>query len=190
MFFFPSFPQGNACSVVQSNYMGFGTGIVPRGCGFTLQNRGSNFVIDNPEHLNVAAPRKRPYHTIIPALITHDVDDTLLASFGVMGGFMQPQGHVQVLLNLVAQGMTPQRALDAPRICLMEDGSVACEELLDPAVIEQLRALGHHCQVITGFRRTLFGRGQVILCERLDDGTVRLAGGSEPRADGCAMPAL
>jgi len=98
---------GSAVSMVNSNYMGFGSGIIPRGCGFSLQNRGANFSVV-PGHANAVAGAKRPYHTILPALLVESASRQLVASFTVMGGFMQPQGHLQVLLNTRDHGMSPQ----------------------------------------------------------------------------------
>lgn len=178
--------SGNACSFINSNYMGFGTGIVPEGTGFSLQNRGHNFSLD-PEHPNALAPGKRPYHTIIPAMATREADGSLYASFGVMGGFMQPQGHVQVLMALLDDGLDPQAALDRPRVCIgsgTAGGRVAVETGIDPAVVEQLEAMGHPVEVVSGYERALFGRGQIIT---RDPQTAVLCGGSDPRADGCAL---
>ncbi|HET9908913.1 MAG TPA: gamma-glutamyltransferase [Anaerolineales bacterium] len=191
---------GNACSFINSNYMGFGTGIVPKGWGFTLQNRGHNFSLD-PNHPNALAPRKRPYHTIIPAMVTRlpsprgrgmsegqgEGEETLFASYGVMGGFMQPQGHVQVLSALVDDGLDPQAALDRPRFCVdVEEsgGRVAIEEGMPDETYSGLERMGHPVYRVTSYNRALFGRGQVIL---RDPETGVLCAGSDPRADGCAM---
>ena len=177
---------GNACSFINSNYMGFGTGIVPKGWGFTLQNRGHNFCLD-PNHPNALAPGKRPYHTIIPAMVTRESDNSLYASYGVMGGFMQPQGHVQVLSALKDAGLDPQSALDLPRFCIDVDEAgarVALEEGIPQKTYSALESMGHPVYSVSGYERALFGRGQVIM---RDPETGVLCGGSDPRADGCAM---
>lgn len=177
---------GNACSFINSNYMGFGTGIVPSGWGFTLQNRGHNFSLEE-EHPNCLAPGKRPYHTIIPAMVTRESDHSLFAAMGVMGGFMQPQGHLQVFLAMACDHMDPQASLDLPRFCI-EDGTsgggIALEKGIPSAVIADLRARGHAVHQMQGYERALFGRGQIIQRDPL---TGVLTGGSDPRADGCAM---
>jgi gamma-glutamyltranspeptidase/glutathione hydrolase len=177
---------GNACSFIGSNYMGFGTGIVPKGWGFTLQNRGHNFDLD-VAHPNALAPRKRPYHTIIPAMATRQSNGSLFASFGVMGGFMQPQGHVQVFAAMADSGLNPQEALDLPRFCIEDGragGDVALEEGMPADVIEGLSKRGHGVHRVSGWDRALFGRGQIIL---RDPTTGVLTGGSDPRADGHAL---
>ncbi|KAL8724595.1 MAG: hypothetical protein Q9181_006760 [Wetmoreana brouardii] len=187
--------HGNAASFINSNYGGFGTCIIPKGCGFTLQSRGANFSLEE-NHPNVVAPKKRPYHTIIPALITNPSDQSLHTVYGVMGGFMQPQGHVQVLLNMLAFRYNPQAALDAPRICIgagtpdqgkVLDRTVYLEEGIGEDVAEALRKLGHEVQILKGYERGLFGRGQVIRCH-VEDGRNVYSAGSDPRGDGAALP--
>ncbi|XP_001630088.2 glutathione hydrolase-like YwrD proenzyme isoform X1 [Nematostella vectensis] len=185
--------HGNACSFIDSNYMNFGTGLVPQGCGFTLQNRGCNFSLD-PDHPNALSPGKRPYHTIIPGMATYADSGELYTSFGVMGGFMQPQGHVQVLANMIDFGMDPQQALDMPRLHVNAglEGLVSLEEGIPQSTIDRLRALGHKLEgPISGYQRTLFGRGQIIMRKRGHscggEEVAVLWAGSEGRGDGMAV---
>lgn len=192
--------EGNGISFINSNYGGFGTCIIPKGCGFTLQNRGANFVLQPADHPNILAPRKRPYHTIIPALVTNVSDQSLHSVYGVMGGYMQPQGHVQVLLNQLVFELNPQAALDAPRVCIgagmpeagdVFDPTVYVEEGMSEETVEGLRKLGHKVRVLGGMARGLFGRGQVIRWH-VDpvDKTGLWSAGSDQRGDGAAVPLI
>ena len=188
--------DGNGISFINSIFQGFGSGIIPKGTGFVLQNRGGNFSLI-PGHPNAIAPGKRPYHTIIPAMLTNAHDGSLHSVYGVMGGFMQPQGHIQVLLNMLAFKLNPQAALDAPRFCIRAEGIpgefgdgkrlVLLEEGIGEGVAEELRALGHNVQVVDGFARGVFGRGQLIRAHA-EDGQVVYSAGSDPRGDGAAFP--
>ncbi len=175
--------HGNACSFINSLFQGFGTGLVVPGTGIALQNRAALFSLD-PNHPNALAPNIRPYHTIIPAMATRN--DELWLSFGVMGGFQQPQGHVQVLANMLDYNLDPQEALDALRFSISLDGTgaVALEEGVDSKVVQGLEKLGHPISIVSGYSRTAFGGGQII--ER-DPDSGMLRGGSEPRKDGCAI---
>ncbi|KIW97226.1 gamma-glutamyltransferase [Cladophialophora bantiana CBS 173.52] len=189
--------DGNGMSVVNSNFMEFGSGIVPQGCGFTLQNRGAGFHLGPDNHPNIYRGGKRPYHTIIPCLATQGPDRDLHSVFGVMGGLMQPQGHVQVLLNMEVFGMTPQEAVDAPRLCIENPmspkldsiGSLFLEEGIDKSVATTLQAMGHDVQVLKGWSRNRFGRGQAIKVRTDETGQRVLTGGSDGRGDGLALPA-
>ncbi|MBN1484611.1 MAG: gamma-glutamyltransferase family protein [Chloroflexia bacterium] len=169
--------EGNMVSLIESLYSGFGSGIVVPGTGIVLQNRGSGFTLE-AGHPNVLAPGKRPFHTIIPGFLTRD--GAPIGPFGVMGGHMQPQGHVQVVVHLVDDGLDPQAALDAPRWYWHQGRQVKVEPGLE-AVAAGLRARGHQVEVDSDI--DLFGRGQVIW--RQPSGVY--AAGSEGRADGCAM---
>ena len=175
--------DGNACSLINSLFAGFGSGLVVPGTGIALQNRGSLFSFD-PDHPNYLQGRKRPYQTIIPAMATRD--DEMWLSFGVMGGFQQPQGHLQVISNMVDFGMDSQKALDALRfsIDVQGDKNVRVEEDLDDAIISKLRKRGHDVVVQRAYDRTGFGGGQVV---SRDAETGVLCAGTEPRKDGSAL---
>lgn len=177
----------NFVSLIQSNYAGFGSGPVPDGLGFCLQDRGALFNLD-PAHPNSLEPGKRPFHTIIPAMVTRDGSPVF--SFGVMGGAMQPQGHVQILCNIIDFGMGIQEAGDAPRFrhtgssqptgeVMNDGGRVALESGIGPEVIRELISMGHRVVKSNGG----FGGYQGIWYERADD---VLIGATEPRKDGCA----
>lgn len=166
--------EGNMVSYIQSNYMGFGSGLVVPGTGIALHNRGANFSLD-PHSPNCLAPSKRPYHTIIPGFLTRD--GSAVGPFGVMGGFLQPQGHVQAVVNLLDYGMNPQEALDAPRWRWDNGLDLSLEDGFDEVLAASLAARGHTLSS-GGF----FGRGQMIL--RQPNGT--LAAGTDKRADSAA----
>lgn len=172
--------EGNACSFINSLYMGFGSGIVARGTGVFLQNRGANFVLEEG-HPNVLEGGKRPYHTIIPGMALKD--GQLWAAFGVMGGFMQPQGHFQVLSAMIDDEINPQEALDRPRWCLEAgtgDSTLALEEGLPVQTMARLAQMGHRVRPVSGQERGLFGSGQII---RRDPESGVLFGGCDPRKD-------
>jgi gamma-glutamyltranspeptidase / glutathione hydrolase len=170
---------GNACSFIHSNYMGFGSGLVAGDTGIPLQNRGAGFTLQE-NHPNEYAPGKRPYHTIIPGLATRP-DGSLFSVFGVMGGHMQPQGHLQAIVNVLDYGMEPQRALDAPRFQLLPNGRLALEPWFGVALRTELARRGHDIVPVADTPTAgHFGGGQMIIVR--DDG-VRI-GGSDPRKDG------
>ena len=161
-------------SWIQSNYQNFGSGVVVPGTGIALHNRGCNFSLD-PSSPNVLAPGKRPYHTIIPGFLSRA--GRPIGPFGVMGAFMQPQGHVQALINMIDLGMNPQEALDAPRWQWYEGKSIGLEPGFDAGTAADLAARGHE---ISRGDPIDFGRGQIIW--QSEDGV--LCAATEPRADG------
>jgi gamma-glutamyltranspeptidase/glutathione hydrolase len=179
---------GNMISLIQSNYRGMGSGMTPDGCGFILQDRGELFSLKDG-HANLYAPGKRPFHTIIPAFVTKDGKPWL--SFGVMGGGMQPQGHVQILVNLIDFGMNLQEAGDAPRARhdgsseptdeqMRDGGEVVLEVGVSPQTVKALETRGHKVKVANDGD---FGGYQAIL--RNAEGVY--FGASESRKDGAAQ---
>ncbi|MCV3270771.1 gamma-glutamyltransferase family protein [Roseobacter sinensis] len=172
--------SGMMVSFIQSNYAGFGSGVVVPGTGIALQNRGAGFTLD-PGHPNRVGPRKRPFHTIIPGFLMGPEGPRM--SFGVMGGPMQAQGHVQMVLRTQLWGQDPQMAADAPRWRVTEGLGVACETTLPAATLDALRAMGH--ELALEAPDNAFGFGGAQLIHRLP-GRGYLAG-SDPRKDGAAV---
>ena len=170
--------RGMMFSYIQSNYMGFGSGIVVPGTGISLQNRGHGFTLQ-PGHANQVGPSKRPFQTIIPGFLTRNGDPVM--SFGVMGGAMQPQGHIQMVIRLVDYNQNPQACTDGARWIVNHDFSVSLEDAVPSSVQDELRRRGHR---IVPSDRPMFGFGGAQLIHRLDDG---YCAGSDHRKDGCAI---
>lgn len=168
--------DGMMVSFIQSGYDDFGSGIVVPGTGINLQDRGCSFSLD-PANPNYLGPGKKPYHTIIPGFLTRD--GNAVGPFGVIGGFMQPQGHVQMIMNMIDFYMNPQEALNAPRWQWRKERKVELEPGFGPDVIQGLWERGH--EILVPENPFSMGRGQIII--RNKDGIY--AGATEPRADGC-----
>jgi gamma-glutamyltranspeptidase/glutathione hydrolase len=174
--------SGMMVSFIQSNYMGFGSGVVVPGYGLSMQNRGHGFSLDATSP-NLVAPGKRPFHTIIPAFLTRDGQAEM--SFGVMGANMQPQGHLQTLLRMLSYGQNPQAACDAPRWRFNQGLSISVEAAMDPATVAGLQARGHQVEVIDDSYQD-FGAGQFI--RRLGEPAVEgYVAASDSRRDGQAV---
>lgn len=167
--------EGNMVSYIQSNYMGFGSGLVVPGTGIGLHNRGNNFNMKE-NHCNCVGPSKRPYHTIIPGFMSKDGKP--IGPFGVMGAFMQPQGHVQVVTSTVDFHLNPQDALDAPRWQWLKDKTISVEPSFPNDIALVLAKRGH--DIVPQLDNGSFGRGQIIW--RTENGV--LCGGTESRTDG------
>jgi gamma-glutamyltranspeptidase/glutathione hydrolase len=170
--------RGMMLSFIQSNYMGFGSGVVVPGTGISLQNRGAGFVLE-AGHANLVGPRKRPFHTIIPGFLTRGGQPVM--SFGVMGGNMQPQGHLQMIVRLVDYNQNPQACSDAARWIVNHDWTVSVEDRMPGSVKEELARRGHR---LVPSDRPMFGFGGAQLIHRLEDGYL---GASDHRKDGCAI---
>lgn len=180
--------DGLLVSLIQSNYRGFGSGVVLPGCGFMLQNRGELFVVGPPGHPNCYAPSKRPFHTIIPAMMDMSPATESCISFGLMGGDMQAQGHAQMVHNMVDRGFNVQQAGDAPR--WHHDGvRVSLESSLykDAALVANLTARGH--VIVAGEGANLFGGYQAIEARTNPHSSTGVVyfGGSDMRKDGCSI---
>lgn len=172
--------EGRMVSFIQSNYMGFGSGVVVPGTGIAMQNRGAGFNLVEG-HPNCVGPRKRPYHTIIPALATCDGKPHI--AFGVMGGHHQPQGHVQVIRNLLDEGLDPQAALDRRRWHLEEDGRFLVEQGFPASQTATLAERGHQIEIAES--SGAFGGGQIVMVDENDATGNGWIGGTDPRKEGC-----
>ena len=168
-------PEGNMISFIQSNYTMFGAGVAIPGTGISLQNRGANFSMD-PSSDNYLEGGKKSYHTIIPGFLMKD--GKAVGPFGVMGAFMQPQGHVLVAVNTIDYHMNPQECLDAPRIQWVGEKHIQLEREVPASIGKQLADMGHEVEILN--TNTSMGRGQIIW--RTENGL--LVGGTEPRCDG------
>jgi len=168
--------SGMMVSMIQSNYMGFGSGVVVPGTGISLQNRAATFVMKEG-HPNRVGPNKRPYQTIIPGFVTKAGKPVM--SFGVMGGAMQPQGHLQVMVRIADYGQNPQAACDGPRFRWVQGLDVSVEDDFPPAALEELRRRGHRLVTVNDYNQ--FGSGQMIW--KMDGGWLAA---SDPRRDGQA----
>lgn len=171
--------EGNMVSYIQSNYMEFGSGLVVPNTGIALHNRGNNFSLDE-NHINVLKPFKKPYHTIIPGFICKDNES--IGAFGVMGAFMQPQGHLQVITNLIDFNLNPQESLDAPRWQWIGEKIIEMEEGTKDFIIEGLREKGHDIRVVKDF--TSMGKGQIILKKTSTENEKVYVCATEKRCDG------
>ncbi|GFR16655.1 glutathione hydrolase proenzyme [Trichonephila clavata] len=195
-------PEGNGCSFICSVSSNFGTGIIPDDCGFVLHDRAKSMSLDENSP-NVFGPNKLPLHSIIPAMVTDATTGDLIAVIGHVGRWMQPQGHLQVLLNMIIFGMDPQVALNQPRFFVGDPrpyiaykGSLqglCLEGGIDPAIVPQLESKGHNCRYFSGYKREVFGKGHVIARSRLFNpnsgsrSSKSWWAGADPRSDGCAM---
>ena len=168
--------DGNMVSFIQSNYHGFGSGVVIPNTGIAMQNRGHNFSLD-PTHDNYLAPGKKTFHTIIPGFITKN--SKAIGPFGVMGAFMQPQGHLQMIVNMLDFGLNPQAALDAPRWQWLSGKKIGLEPTVPQQIVQGLAARGHEVDIASDV--TSYGRGQILL---RDPETGTLCGATESRTDG------
>ena len=172
--------DGNACSFINSLFQSFGSGLVIPNTGIAMNNRGSLFSL-NENHPNKLEPNKRPYNTIIPSLITRN--GKFVSSLGVMGGFQQPQGHLQVISNMLDQEMSPQASLDAPRFNFdLMSSKVNLEDSFREETYGVLSSFKHKINILNNYEKGTFGGGQII--NKLNDS---LISGSDPRKDGSAL---